>query len=62
MKSRIEWERMISGRLYCPFRVGDDSAARVHAAQKRFNDSEFWHDRVLCGRSGGLAAHPAGLL
>ena len=46
MKSRIEWERMISGRLYCPFRVGDDSAARVHAAQKRFNDSEFWHDRA----------------
>lgn len=46
MKSRIEGERMISGRLYCPFRVGDDSAARVHAAQKRFNDSEFWHDRA----------------
>ena len=37
MKSRIEWERMISGRLYCPFRVGDDSAARVHAAQKRID-------------------------
>ena len=43
---KVEWERMMSGRLYCPYKVGGDSWARVHAAQKKFNESEFWHDRT----------------
>ena len=36
---------MMAGKLYSPYRVGDDSWEKVHVAQKRFNDSEFWHDR-----------------
>lgn len=35
----------MAGKLYSPFRVGDDSWEKVHIAQKRFNDSEFWHDK-----------------
>ena len=46
MISKVEWDRMMSGRLYCPYKVGGDSWARVHAAQKKFNESEFWHDRT----------------
>ena len=44
-KSEFEWNRMMAGKLYSPYRVGDDSWEKVHVAQKRFNDSEFWHDR-----------------
>lgn len=44
-RSEFEWSRMIAGKLYSPFRVGDDSWGIVHVAQKKFNDSEFWHDR-----------------
>ena len=44
-KSEFEWNRMMAGKLYSPYRVGDDSWEKVHIAQKRFNDSEFWHDR-----------------
>lgn len=44
MVSKLEWDRMMSGRLYSPSKVGDDSWARVHAAQKLFNESEFWCD------------------
>ena len=45
-RSEFEWNRMMAGKLYSPFRVGDDSWEKVHIAQKRFNDSEFWHDRA----------------
>lgn len=45
MAENLDKQRQQSGRLYNPARLGDGSAARVHAAQKRFNDSEFWHDR-----------------
>ena len=44
-RSEFEWNRMMAGKLYSPYRVGDDSWKKVHIAQKRFNDSEFWHDR-----------------
>lgn len=44
MVSKLEWDRMMSGRLYSPSKVGDDSWARVHATQKLFNESEFWCD------------------
>lgn len=46
MRSQFEWDRMIAGELYAPFQVGDDSWERVHGAQKKFNESEFWHDRT----------------
>ena len=45
MINKEEWDRMTSGELYCPWKVGGDSWAKVHAAQKKFNESEFWHDR-----------------
>lgn len=44
MKSQIEWDRMIGQKLYSPSKVGDNSWEKVHVAQKRFNDSEFWKD------------------
>lgn len=44
MKSEFEWNRMMAQQLYSPYKVGDDSWERVHAAQKKFNESEFWHD------------------
>lgn len=44
MKSDFEWQRMLQGKLYLPEQVGDASWDRVHAAQKKFNESEYWHD------------------
>ncbi|WZL80336.1 sugar O-acetyltransferase [Vallitaleaceae bacterium 9-2] len=44
--NKKEWERMISEQLYNPYRVGGDSFDRVHLAQKKFNESEFWHDKT----------------
>ena len=44
MTNKVEWDRMIAGELYNPYRVGDDSFSRVHAAQKLFNESEYWAD------------------
>lgn len=44
MISKTEWNRMIGQKLYSPFKVGDDSWEKVHVAQKRFNESEFWKD------------------
>lgn len=44
MKSKFEWDRMMKQQLYSPYKVGDDSWEKVHIAQKRFNESEFWHD------------------
>ncbi|MGN0380115.1 MAG: sugar O-acetyltransferase [Butyrivibrio sp.] len=46
MKSQFEWDRMMSQKLYSPYKVGGDSWGKVHAAQKNFNESEFWHDRT----------------
>lgn len=46
MISEFEWNRMIAGELYCPYKVGDDSWGRVYEAQKHFNESEFWHDKT----------------
>lgn len=44
MKSQLEWNRMLSQKLYHPAKVGDASWEKVHIAQKRFNESEFWRD------------------
>ena len=44
MTNKVEWDRMIAGELYNPYRVGGDSFNRVHAAQKLFNESEYWAD------------------
>jgi maltose O-acetyltransferase len=46
MISDYEWERMIGQKLYNPYKVGDTSFERVHAAQKKFNESDFWEDRT----------------
>ncbi len=45
MRSEFEWNRMIGQELYSPFKVGDGSWERIRAALKKFNESEFWHDR-----------------
>lgn len=45
MKNEFEWNRMMNEKLYSPAKVGDDSWDRVHIAQKKFNESEFWRDR-----------------
>ncbi len=44
MTNKVEWDRMIAGELYSPYRVNDHSFSRVHAAQKLFNESEHWAD------------------
>ena len=43
-RNEFEWNRMMAGKLYSPYKVGDDSWGKVHIAQKRFNESEFWRD------------------
>ena len=45
MVNKFEWDRMMAGELYSPFKVGSEAWNKVHKAQKEFNDSEFWHDR-----------------
>lgn len=42
MINEKEWNRSIEGKLYSPFKVGGDSFGKVHAAQKKFNDSDVW--------------------
>lgn len=37
---------MISGELYHPYSVGVNTFEKVHLAQKKFNESEFWHDKT----------------
>lgn len=44
MKSTIEWNRMIEGKLYNPYKVGDSSWEVIRKALKSFNESEFWKD------------------
>lgn len=43
--NHYEWNRMIQGKLYNPNKTDEDSFENVHQAQKKFNESEFWHDR-----------------
>ncbi len=44
MKSIIEWNRMMEGKLYNPYKVGDDSWQNIREALKLFNESKFWKD------------------
>ena len=44
MKSEIEWNQMMEGKLYNPYKVGDNSWENIRAALKLFNESEFWKD------------------
>lgn len=44
MKSIIEWNRMMEGKLYNPYKVGDDSWENIREALKLFNESKFWKD------------------
>ena len=45
MINKTEWDRMIQGKLYNPYKVGGNTFETVHAAQKKFNESEYWHDK-----------------
>lgn len=37
-----ERERMLSGKLYNPYKVTDNPWAEIRAACKKFNESDFW--------------------
>lgn len=39
-----EKERMLSGKLYCPFKVENSTWEEARKAVKAFNESEFWRD------------------
>lgn len=39
-----EKERMLSGKLYCPFKVENSTWEDARKAVKAFNESEFWRD------------------
>lgn len=39
-----ERERMLSGKLYNPYKVSDNPWAEIRAACKKFNESDFWCD------------------
>ena len=45
MINKTEWDRMIQGKLYNPYKVGGNTFETVHAAQKKLNESEYWHDK-----------------
>ena len=45
MINKTEWNRMMEGKLYNPYKVGDNSFENVHEAQKKFNESEYWNDK-----------------
>lgn len=45
MKSEIEWNRMMEGKLYNPGKVGDGSWEKIHEAVHLFNQSAYWKDR-----------------
>ena len=45
MINKTEWDRMIQGKLYNPYKVGGNTFETVHAAQKKFNESEYWNDK-----------------
>lgn len=57
MRSQIEWDRMIGQKLYSPSKVGDGSWEKVHIAQKRFNESEFWQDKGALEELKACFAH-----
>ena len=41
MIDKTKWNRMMEGKLYNPYKAGDHSFENVHAAQKKFNESEY---------------------
>lgn len=47
MVNKTEWNRMIAGKLYNPYKIDDYSFEIVHAAQKKFNESEYWNDKSV---------------
>ena len=44
MKSEIEWNQMMEGKLYNPYKVRDNNWENIRAALKLFNESDFWKD------------------
>ncbi len=49
-----EWNCMIDQKLYNPYKVGDTSFERVHAAQKKFNESDLTITVVFATASDSL--------
>lgn len=47
MVNKKQWDRMIAGKLYHPYSVGVNTFEKVHIAQKKFNESEYWHDKAV---------------
>ncbi len=41
MINKVEWDRMIAGELYNPYKVGDHTFETIHIAQKKFNECIF---------------------
>lgn len=41
MINKVEWNRMLAGELYNPYKVGDNTFETVHMAQKKFNETSF---------------------
>lgn len=52
-----EKERMLSGKLYCPFKVGDNTWEKSREVLEKFN-SMPWHQEKermqLCGKYSGI--------
>lgn len=46
MNPQIEFQRMLAGQLYKPSALDNTAWNRVKAAQKAFNESEWWRDRT----------------
>lgn len=44
-----ERERMLSGKLYNPYKVTDSPWAEIRAACKKFHESVFWKDSSALG-------------
>ena len=47
MINKTEWNRMMEGKLYNPYKVGDNSFKNVHAAQKSLMNQNTGTIKVL---------------
>ena len=47
MINKMEWNRMMEGKLYNPYKVGDNSFENVHVAQKSLMNQNTGTIKVL---------------
>lgn len=47
MINKTEWDRMIQGKLYNPYKVGGNTFETVHAAQKNLMNQNTGMIKVL---------------